>query len=78
MKNLSAEMARFGVTIRSIQLLLSCSYKTVQNKLNDTTEFTVREAMKIRDEFFPGMRIEYLFSEEKVLNCGQESVLGSA
>lgn len=62
MKNLSAEMTRFGVSNADIQSLLSCSDKTVRNKLSDITEFSVSEAIKIRDAFFPGMRIEYLFA----------------
>lgn len=62
MKNLSAEMTRFGVTYADVQELLSCSYKTVGNKINGVTEFSVQEATKIRDAFFPGMRLEYLFA----------------
>lgn len=62
MKNLSAEMARYGVSNIDIQNLLSCTDKTVRNKINGVTEFSVREAMKIRDVFFPGMKIEYLFA----------------
>lgn len=62
MKNLSAEMARFGVANSDLQAVLACSAKTVANKLNDTTEFSVGEAIKIRDTFFPGLRIEYLFA----------------
>lgn len=62
MKNLAAEMARFGISNADIQAILSCSRNTVINKLNDTTEFSVSEAIKIRDALFPGMRIEYLFS----------------
>ncbi len=45
-----------------IQAILECSGKTVANKLNDVTEFSVGEAIKIRDTFFPGIRIEYLFA----------------
>ena len=62
MKNLSAEMARFGVTNSDIRAVLSCSDKTVTNKLGDVTEFSISEAIKIRDTFFPGLRIEYLFA----------------
>ena len=62
MKNLSAEMARYGVSNNDIQSLLSCTDKTVRNKLNGVTEFSFGEAMKIRDTFFPGIRLEYLFS----------------
>lgn len=62
MRNLSAEMARFGVSYADLMELLNCSQKTVSNKLNDATEFSVSEAMNIRDKFFPGMRLEYLFA----------------
>lgn len=64
-RNLSAEMARFGVTYSDLMELLNCSQKTVSNKLNDATEFSVSEAMNIRDKFFPGMRLEYLFARTK-------------
>ena len=62
MNNLSAEMARFGVSNTDIQTILSCSGKTVTNKLNGITSFSVDEAIKVRDAFFPGLRIEYLFA----------------
>ena len=55
-------MARFGVTNLDLQTVLKCSSKTITNKLNDTTEFSVGEAIKIRDTFFQGLRIEYLFA----------------
>ena len=64
MKNLSAEMARFGVSNADIQAVLSCSGKTVTNKLNDATEFSISEAIKIRDTLFPSLRIEYLFARD--------------
>lgn len=41
MRNLSAEMARFGVSNADLQDLLGCTSKTVSNKLADTTEFSV-------------------------------------
>lgn len=65
MRNLSAEMARFGVSNSDIQAALDCSSKTVTNKLNEATEFSVSEAIKIRDTFFPGLRIEYLFARSE-------------
>lgn len=64
MRNLSAEMARYGVTNSAIQKLLDCSPKTVTNKLSGTTEFTIGEALKIRAAFFPGLRMAYLFRDD--------------
>ena len=64
MRNLSAEMARYGVSNNDIQVLLSCTDKTVRNKRNGVTEFSLGEAMKIRDPFFPAIRREYLFPQE--------------
>ena len=63
MKNLSAEMARNGVTNSDIKALLGCSDKTVFNKVHGLTPFSVWEAIKVRDELFPGMRVEYLFAK---------------
>ena len=62
MRNLSAEMARYGVTKADIQRLLSCTDKTVRNKIGGMSEFSISEAFKIRDTFFPSLRVEYLFS----------------
>lgn len=64
MKNLCAEMARFGVSNADIQAIISCSGKTVANNLNDVSDFSVDEAIRIRDSLFPGMRIEYLFARD--------------
>jgi len=63
MRNLSAEMVRYGVTSSDIQGILACTGKTVSNKLSDVSEFSVGEAIKIRDTFFPGLRIAYLFAK---------------
>ncbi|WP_050696639.1 hypothetical protein [Anaeromassilibacillus senegalensis] len=64
MKNLSAEMVRNGVRNNDIQELLCCTDKTVRNKLNGITEFSVSEALLIRDTLFPNMRVEYLFAAD--------------
>ena len=65
MNNLLAEMARYGITNADIQATLGCTDKTAKSKTTGVSEFSVSEAFKIRDTFFPGMRIEYLFSFQK-------------
>ena len=64
MSNLAAEMARYGVSLSDIQTVLGCTDKTARNKLGGVTEFSISEAMKLRDTYFPNMRIEYLFAQE--------------
>lgn len=65
MRNLKAEMARYGITNNDIQKVLNCSERTVKNKLSGETEFTLPEAFKVRDSYFQGLRIEYLFATDE-------------
>lgn len=62
-RNLLAEMQRFQVANADIQQLIGCTDKTVRNKISGATEFSLREAFLVRDTFFPGMRVEYLFAD---------------
>ena len=63
MRNLLAEMSRYGVKNKDLSTLLSVTERTITNKLSGETEFTVQEALSIRDAFFPGLRISYLFAD---------------
>lgn len=65
MKNLCAEMARYGISNSDIQNLLNCSLRTVTNKLTEETDFTIPEALKIRNTFFPNLTLEYLFESSR-------------
>lgn len=65
MKNLEAEMARNSITINDIRNVLQCSEKTVRNKINGDTDFYFSECLKIRNAFFQGLRLEYLFAADK-------------
>ena len=59
MRNLSAEMARFGVSYADLMELLNCSQKTVSNKLNDVTEFSVSEpGVPVRPHRRAGERVK--------------------
>lgn len=62
MNNLLAEMSRYGIRKEDIQKQLKCSENTVNNKLSGKTEFTFSECITIRDTFFKGHRLEYLFA----------------
>ena len=60
--NLMAEMKRYGITYHDIAKLLEKSEKTARDKISGKSRFDVHEAMAVRDMFFRGMTIEYLFA----------------
>jgi hypothetical protein len=64
--SLKAEMARYGIKTKDIIQLLGISDKTAQHKLSGKSHFTSVEMKKIRDRFFPGMTIDYLFYDDSV------------
>lgn len=63
-KNLRAEMARERVTIGAVADLIGRTRDTVANKIDGDSNFTIEEAQEIRDKFFPGLTLEYLFAKE--------------
>lgn len=63
--NLIGEMAKRKVTIEAIAKHLGIHRNSVANKLNGTTEFTIREAIAIQETFFPNCRIKELFKREE-------------
>ena len=62
---LKGEMAKRGVTIEAISLMLGIHRNSVANKLRGESNFYIEEATKIRDTFFPKMELEELFQSEE-------------
>lgn len=62
--NLEAEMARKGLKGKDLAKVLGVRIATVYDKLNGKYSFSLDEAMKIKQTFFPEYSIEYLFSKE--------------
>lgn len=60
--NLVTELRRKNITNKAVAELIGTSEKTVFNKINGVTEFTVPEAMAIRNNLLPEFRIGYLFT----------------
>lgn len=61
--NLQAEIARKRLSQVEIAKAISVSDRTIRKKISGDTSFTFPEARKIRDTFFPGLKLEYLFEE---------------
>lgn len=62
MKNLKAEMARYGVTAAAIAKVLKIHRNSASNKINGKSSFTIEEAIEIRTVFFPTLSLDYLFA----------------
>lgn len=62
-RNLIAEMARRGITADDISRVIGKSVRTARDKLNGKYPFFFDEAVCIKQAFFSGMELEYLFAE---------------
>lgn len=60
--NLKAEMARNNITLDNIAEKLSLNISTVSAKLNNYNRLKYCECVTIRNNFFPELTIDYLFS----------------
>ena len=73
--NLKAEMVRHKVTGRDIAALLQVREATVSCKINEISDFTVNEAVAIKEKFFPHYQIEYLFAKDIEKNIKKDGVV---
>ncbi len=63
--NLKAEMARCGLTGGAAAKALGKNPGTFSAKLNEPSRFRLDEAIRLRDRFFPGMSLDYLFERKE-------------
>ena len=61
--NLNAEMVRRGVTPVAIANIIGKTEKSTRAKLAGKYPFTLSEAKKIRDTYFLGYDLDYLFEQ---------------
>lgn len=69
LSNLEAEMKRKGISRSDIAKTLNVSYRTIHSKFNGKSEWSYADCVKVRDEYFPDMLLEYLFQIE--ITCGR-------
>ena len=62
--NLKAEMEKKNITVSDIAQSIRKTDRSIRDKINGNGNFTWSEVNSIRDSFFPGMSMEYLFSIE--------------
>jgi plasmid maintenance system antidote protein VapI len=64
LRNLKKEMAGADITVEAVADALKVHRNTVANKIDGSSKFTVDEAFRIRDKFFPKLGLEYLFQND--------------
>lgn len=62
--NLKAEMARYNITIDSIAKLISVHRNSVANKIKGKGSFSIEQASKIQNTYFPNLDLIVLFKKE--------------
>lgn len=62
LNNLRAAMAVKKITTLALAQLIGTTEKTVNNKLNGVTVFTLPEALLVRNNLFPEYDLCYLFA----------------
>lgn len=62
-ENLRRELKNKNISMVAFAKILGCTEKSVQNKLNGVTEFTLSEVRTIL-EMFPQFRLGYIFDEQ--------------
>lgn len=62
--NLVAEIAKRGIKKTAIAQAANMCTKTLREKITGKFEFSLWEAMVIRDTFFPDQTLEYLFERK--------------
>lgn len=63
MLKINGEMKIYGIKNSDICKVIRKTEKTVRNKLNGISDFSVIEAITIRNKLFPGRSLEELFSD---------------
>ncbi len=64
MKNLRAAMLLKKISTAALAALIGVTEKTANNKLNGETEFTLKEALAIKENLFPEYDLGYLFARD--------------
>lgn len=62
------ELRRKNVSQAVVAKALGISEKTMTNKLNGSSEFTINEAMNLAQNFLPEFTLEYLFGNQTILD----------
>jgi len=61
---LKAEMVRANISVKSLAMKINITERSLRNKINGITDFTITEAFNIRTHVSPKMPLDELFKKE--------------
>lgn len=59
--NLCIELRKKNIAQKAVSELIGCTERTMTNKLNGTTDFTISEAFLIHKNLLPEFSMDYIF-----------------
>ena len=65
LKNLKDALDHKNIKYKSVAELIGKTEKTVYSKINEDTEFTLQEILRIQKFLFPEYDLYYLFATDK-------------
>lgn len=65
--NLKGEMAKRNIKVEDIANELNIHRNSASNKINGDTSFSIEEAVKIKDAYFPDLSLKYLFAKSETM-----------
>ncbi len=63
--NLKGEMAKRNIKVEDIANALNIHRNSASNKINGDTSFSIEEAVKVKETYFPDLSLKYLFEKSK-------------
>ena len=60
---LRAEMVKTDISVKELAMKIDITERSLRNKINGVTDFTLTEALKIRPIVSPNMSLEDLFKK---------------
>lgn len=64
--NLKGEMAKRSIKVEDIVNVLQIHRNSASNKINGDTAFSIDEAVKVKEAFFPELSLKFLFEKQEV------------
>lgn len=64
--NLKGEMAKRSIKVEDIANVLQIHRNSASNKINGDTAFSIDEAVKVKEAFFPELSLKFLFEKQEV------------